>query len=79
MEVLNKLLKDGVISQEEFDKSKSFLEDKESSGENIKLEDYKKRKIFEYDCVYPKDPGRRSWEKTIITYNFVYNRILSIA
>ncbi len=68
LEVLSKLLKDGVISQEEFEKSKSYLQEKENSGENIDLQDYKKRKIFEYDFKYPKDPGKKNWEKTEIIY-----------
>lgn len=68
IEVLSKLLKDGVISQEEFEKSKSFLQEKENTGQNIDLQDYKKRKIFEYDFVYPRDPGRKNWEKTEIIY-----------
>tara|TARA_B100001287_G_C22248167_1_gene329210 strand:- start:14 stop:472 length:459 start_codon:yes stop_codon:yes gene_type:complete len=59
LEVLTKLFEDGVISEEEFEKSKSFLQEKENSGENIDLQDYKKRKIFEYDFVYPKDPGKK--------------------
>ena len=68
IEVLTKLFEDGVISEEEFKKSKSFLQEKENLGENIDLQDYKKRKIFEYDFVYQKDPGKKSWEKTEIIY-----------
>ena len=68
LEVLNKLLEDGVISKEEFDKSKSFLQEKEDTGQNIDLEDYKKKKIFEYEFIYPKDPGLKAWEKTEIIY-----------
>ena len=71
LEVLEKLLKDGVLSQEEFEKTKGFLENKEAKGENIDLDDYVSTKDstpLVYEFVYPKDPGRKNWEKTEILY-----------
>ena len=71
LEVLEKLLKDGVLSQEEFKKTKKFLENKEATGENINIEDFassKNSKPLSYEFVYPKDPGRKNWEKTEIIY-----------
>lgn len=70
LEVLEKLLNDGVLSQEEFDKSKEFLENKEAEGENIKLEEFTSKKSvpLNYEFIYPKDPGRKNWEKTEIIY-----------
>ena len=70
IEVLKKLLDDGVLSQDEFDKSKEFLEKKEATGENIKLEDIQAENTtpLVYELVYPKDPGKRNWEKTTLTY-----------
>ena len=70
IEVLEKLLKDGVLSQEEFEKSKEFLETKESKGENIDLEKIKEESstAFDYELIYPKDPGRKNWEKTVLIF-----------
>ena len=70
IEVLEKLLSDGVISQDEFDKSLEFLKNKEAAGENINLEDYKKEEaeILEYTFNYKKDPGKRNWEKAELIY-----------
>jgi len=71
LEVLEKLLKDGVLSQEEFEKTKQFLKNKEESGENIDLEDYvstQDNTPLSYEFIYPKDPGRKNWEKTEIIY-----------
>ena len=71
LEVLEKLLKDGVLSQEEFEKTKQFLKNKEESGENIDLEDYvstQENTPLSYEFIYPKDPGRKNWEKTEIIY-----------
>ena len=71
LEVLEKLLNDGVLSQEEFEKTKQFLKNKEESGENIDLEDYASTQDSTpliYEFTYPKDPGRKNWEKTEIVY-----------
>ena len=71
LEVLEKLLNEGVLSQEEFEKTKDFLENKEAKGENIDLDDYASTKDSTpliYEFTYPKDPGRRTWEKTEILY-----------
>ena len=71
LEVLEKLLNDGVLSQEEFEKTKQFLENKEASGENIDLDDYVSKQDSTpliYEFTYPKDPGRKNWEKTEIIY-----------
>ena len=68
---MEKLLKDGVLSQEEFEKTKQFLKNKEESGENIDLDDYVSTQdstLLSYEFIYPKDPGRKSWEKTEIIY-----------
>ena len=70
LEVLEKLLNDGVLSQDDFDKSKEFLENKETQGENIDLKDFTSKKSvpLSYEFIYPKDPGRKNWEKTEIIY-----------
>ena len=70
IEVLEKLLKDGVLTQDEFEKSKEFLENKEKKGENIDLQDIqdKTKTALDYELIYPKDPGRKNWEKTVLIY-----------
>ncbi len=70
IEVLEKLFKDGVISKEEFEKSKSFLENKEDAGQNIDLEDFTKetQPIVDYVYEYKKDPGKKNWEKSELKY-----------
>ncbi len=70
LQVLEKLLNDGILSQEEFEKSKQFLANKEAEGENIKLEELaaKKGAPLSYELVYPKDPGRKNWEKTELKF-----------
>ena len=70
IEVLKKLLKDGVLTQDEFEKSKEFLENKEKKGENIDLQDIqdKTKTALDYELIYPKDPGRKNWEKTVLIY-----------
>ena len=70
IEVLEKLLNDGVITQDEFDKSLEFLKNKEATGQNIDLGDFKKEEaeILEYTFNYKKDPGKKNWEKTELIY-----------
>lgn len=70
VEVLEKLLKDGVISKEEFEKSKEFLENKEKKGENIDLEKIKEENstAFDYELIYPTGGGRKNWEKTFLIF-----------
>ena len=70
IEVLEKLLKDGVISKEEFEKSKVFLENKEDTGQNINLEDFTKEVQPDVDYLYEykKDPGKKNWEKSELEY-----------
>ena len=69
-EVLEKLLKEGVISEDEFEKSKAFLEEKEEKGQNVDLDKILNQNQNKIDYVfnYKKDPGRVNWEKTSIEY-----------
>lgn len=71
VEVLEKLLKDGVISKDEFEQSKAFLEDKENKGQNIDLDEIlnANQKKIDYVFNYKKDKGKRNWEKTSIDFN----------
>ena len=62
IEVLSKLLKDGVISQEEL-KNQVFFTGERKHRTKYWFTRLQKRKIFEYDFVYPRDPGRKNWEK----------------
>lgn len=68
IDILEKLLKDGTLTKDEFDKTKKLLENKESSGENIDLNDYKSTSITEYVLNVPKDRGRKNWEKSEIIF-----------
>ncbi|MDA7807738.1 hypothetical protein N8947_01615 [Candidatus Pelagibacter sp.] len=75
IEVLENLLKDGVLSEEEFLKTKKYLIDKEKDGSNISLNNEVKIPST-YVLNVKKVPGRKSWEKAemifedyrIITY-----------
>ena len=62
IEVLENLLKDGVLSEEEFLKTKKYLIDKEKDGSNISLNDEVKIPST-YVLNVKKVPGRGSWEK----------------
>ena len=57
-EVLEKLLKEGVISEDEFEKSKAFLEEKEEKGQNVDLDKILNQNQNKIDYVfnYKKDP-----------------------
>ncbi len=70
IEVLEKLLKDGAISEEEFLKSKAFLEKKEATGENIDLNEMadESKPAIDYVYNYKKDPGRKNWEKVVLEF-----------
>ena len=71
IEVLEKLFKDGVLSKEELEKSKEFLEQKEAQGENIDIEKIQSEsasKPIDYEFIYKKSPGRKNWEKTTIIF-----------
>ena len=63
IKVLENLLKDGVLSEEEFLKTKKYLIDKENKGNNISL-DSKVVVPSEYILNVKKSPGRKNWEKT---------------
>ena len=67
IEVLENLFNDGVLSEEEFLKTKKFLTDKEDSGTNISLDDY--QSVSSYVLNIKKSPGRKNWEKSEIIYD----------
>ena len=62
LEVLENLLKDGVLSKEEFLKTKKYLVDKENDGSNLSLEDVAS---VPSTYVLNVDPSRgiKNWEK----------------
>ena len=62
IKVLENLLKDGVLSEEEFLKTKKYLIDKEKDGDNISL-NYDVKIPSTYVLNVKKVPGRSSWEK----------------
>lgn len=66
LKTIKKLFDDGVLSEEEYLKTKRFLEDKEASGENIVLE--KAKSLPSYTLDIKKDPGKKAWEKAEITF-----------
>ena len=68
LDVLEKLFNDGTLSEEEFLKTKKFLTEKETAGENIDLNDYKSEPA-NYVLNVKKDPGRKNWEKAEIIYD----------
>ena len=70
IEVLEKLLKDGAISEEEFLKSKAFLEEKETAGKNVDLSEFTEdsEPVIDYVYNYKKSPGRKNWEKVVLEY-----------
>tara|TARA_B100002051_G_scaffold249999_1_gene261122 strand:+ start:1075 stop:2457 length:1383 start_codon:yes stop_codon:yes gene_type:complete len=62
IEVLEKLYKDGVISEEEFKKTTNFLKEKETSGENIDLNEISQNASASYKLNIQKDiPGKKKW------------------
>ena len=66
IEVLEKLFNDGVLSEEEFLKTKKFLIEKEEGGNNISLDDYQSASSYILDIK--KTPGTKNWEKAEIIY-----------
>ena len=70
IQVLEKLYKDGTLTQEEFLKTKKFLTDKEAQGENIDLNELKSDPIpkASYILNIKKDPGNKNWEKAEIIF-----------
>ena len=60
---MENLLKDGVLSEEEFLKTKKYLIEKENKGNNISL-DSKVVAPSKYILNVKKSPGRKNWEKT---------------
>jgi len=69
LDVLEKLYKDGTLSEEEFLKTKNFLTDKENSGENIDLKEFKSTPSAPYVLNVKKSPGRKNWEKAEIIFD----------
>ena len=69
IEVLEKLYKDGALSEEEFLKTKKFLTDKEEKGENIDLKDVETAPQAEYVLNIKKDAGNKNWEKAEIIFD----------
>ena len=66
LKIIEKLFKDGVLSEEEYLKTKKFLEDKEEAGTNILEYDAPDLATFSLNIV--KDPGKRGWEKAEIVF-----------
>ena len=67
IEVLENLFNDGILSEEEFLKTKKFLIEKEDGGTNISLNDF--QSTSSYILNVKKVPGRKSWEKAEIIYD----------
>ena len=62
LEVIEKLYKDGVISEDEFIKTSNFLKEKEESGQNIDLNEISKTTTADYKLNVQKDiPGKKKW------------------
>ncbi len=68
IEVLEKLYKDGTLSEEEFLKTKKFLTDKEESGQNIDFKDIKTKPYAQYTLNIKKTVGNKNWEKAEIIF-----------
>ena len=66
LKTIKKLFDDGVLSEDEYLKTKKFLEDKEASGENIVIEETPV--VPSYTLTVKKDPGKKSWEKAEIIF-----------
>ena len=67
IEVLENLFNDGILSEEEFLKTKKFLVEKEEGGTNISLNDF--QSVSSYILNVKKVPGRKNWEKAEIIYD----------
>ena len=67
IEVLDKLFKDGVLSEEDYLKTKELILEKEAKGENIDLAEIKTKKL-NYTLDIPKVHSKRSWEKSKMFY-----------
>ena len=71
LEVIKKLLNEGVLSEEEYEKTKSFLEKKQREGTNIDLKDLSSDKeniIASFQLNVKKSPGRKTWEPAELIY-----------
>lgn len=71
LEVIKKLLDEGVLSEEEYQKTKKFLEQKQKEGTNIDLKDLSSEKenvIASFQLNVKKSPGRRTWEPAELIY-----------
>jgi uncharacterized membrane protein len=70
IQVLEKLYKDGTLTQEEFLKTKKFLTDKEAQGENIDLNELKSDPVpkASYVLNVQKNAGNKNWEKAEIIF-----------
>jgi len=66
LKTIKKLFDDGVLSEEEYLKTKRFLEDKEEAGENIVLEETPV--LPSYILTVKKDAGKKNWEKAEIIF-----------
>ena len=68
IEVLEKLYKDGALSEEEFLKTKKFLIEKEESGQNIDLKGIETIPSSQYTLNVKKTVGNKNWEKAEIIF-----------
>ena len=68
IKVLDNLLKDNLISQDEYNQSKKFLEDKDKQGKNVNLNEISNTNL-KYQLNVKRVPGRKSWEKAEIIYD----------
>ncbi len=68
IDVLEKLYKEGTLSEEEFEKTKNFLTQKENKGENINLNDFASESRADYVLNVKKVAGTKNWEKAEILY-----------
>lgn len=66
IQILEKLYKEGTLSEDEYLKTKKFLIDKEEKGQNVNLD--KLKQIYEYKLNITKTPGNKNWEKAEIIY-----------
>jgi len=66
LKTIKKLFDDGVLSEEEYLKTKKFLEDKEASGENIVIAETPV--LPSYILTVKKDPAKKAWEKAEILF-----------
>ena len=67
-EVLDKLLKDNLISKEEYEQSLQYLKDKELKGTNINLSEIS-NESKSYKLNVKKVKGRKAWEKAELIYD----------